>query len=211
MTPDVRRWLPAGSRAWTTSAALIVVLAVVLVAVGVLSGRGDGSTGEAAAATTTAAAPDAHATPPPISPSPTGPTADATALPPSQEPVPLDASTQVDEVTVSLQGIEAIQGTATGPGDVGGPALRVTVRLENATVDPLDLLGVSVGMTYGDEHVPASPLGDPSAVSFAGTLEPGGTAEGVYVFRVPADARDAVTVSVGYQPGAAYAVFTGAA
>jgi hypothetical protein len=196
------------------AALVVIALSVVLVVLGVLQDDAQDSD-SAAAATTTAATPSAPATgevaPPPISPSPTGPTSDATALPPSLEAVALDAPARVGEVDVSLVGIDAIQGQATAPGDVAGPALRVTVRLVNGTQDPLDLLGASVGLTYGADAVPASPLGDPSAATFSGTLEPGGTADAVYVFRVPADARDAVTVSVGYQPGAPYAVFTGAA
>lgn len=188
-----------------------VVALIALIALGVLPGDRGGPTDAAAGTTTAAPSPvPVTATPPPISPSPTRPTAVATALPPSQEPVALDAPAQVGDVTVSLTGIEAIQGTASGPGDVAGPALRVTVRLGNGTADPLDLLSVSVGMTYGAAATPASPLGDPSAGGFAGALTPGGSATGVYVFRVPADARDAVTVSVGYQPGAPYAVFAGA-
>jgi hypothetical protein len=187
----------------------VLALVVVLVAFGVLPGDG-GSPPGAAAATTTPPAFSPLATPPPISPAPTGPTATATALPNSAPPVALDAPAQVGDVTVSLVGIEAIQGTATGPGDVAGPALRVTVRVANGAADPLDLLGVAVSMTYGAESTPASPLGDPSTAAFSGTLEPGASADGVYVFRIPTDARSSVTVSVGYQPGAPYAVFTGA-
>ena len=36
-------------------------------------------------------------------------------------------------------------------------------------------------------------------------------AEGVYVFSLAEDARDLVTVSVGYQAGAPFMVFTGSA
>lgn len=203
-----RRSGPPPRRAWVAAGALLLVgVAVTLVALGVLPGDRGGSSDAAAATTTTATT----ATPPPISPAPTGPTADATALPPSEAPVALGAPAQVGDVTVSLVGIDAIQGTAHGPGDVAGPALRVTVRLDNGTSDPLDLLGVSVTMSYGSDATPASPLGDPSAAPFGGTLEPGQSARAVYVFRVPTDARNAVSVSVGYQPGAPYAVFTGAA
>jgi hypothetical protein len=192
--------------------AVVVALVVTVLALA-LQGKGSGS-GGAAAATTSAAPPtvppSSTVAAPPISPAPTGPTADATALPASQEPVPLEETARVGEVDVSLVAVEEIQGRATGPGDVAGPALRITVQLENGTADPLDLLGVSVTMTYGTDAVPASPLGDPSVALFSGVLEPGESAEGIYVFRVPADVRDAVSVSVGYQPGAPFAVFSGA-
>jgi hypothetical protein len=47
--------------------------------------------------------------------------------------------------------------------------------------------------------VPASPLDDPSAAPFAGTVAPGEHADGVYVFTIPEEDRGSVTVSVGYQ------------
>lgn len=207
MSSLFRRARPEQRRVWVVLGSLGVLTLGVLVALGVLPGTGGGSPGTAAATTS---APLIVATPPPISPAPTGPTSRATALPTSQQPVALDAPARVGDVTVSLADVDSIQGAATGPGDVAGPALRVTVRMANGTADPLDLLGVAVSMTYGSQSTPASPLGDPSVRVFTGTLEPGGSAEGIYVFRVPTGDRDAVTVSVGYQPGAPYAVFAGA-
>lgn len=198
---------------WAVAVLLVVVVAAAGIAIAAGGGRSsadeDGPTGDAAA-TATAPSPSATAPAPPISPAPTGPTEDATELPPGQAPVPLDAPADVGGVTVSLAAVESIEGRASGPGDVAGPAVRVTVRLENGTPDPLDLLGVSVQLTYGADAVPGSPLGDPSVAMFAGVLEPGGTSEGVYVFAVPPDGQDAVTVTVGHQPGAPFAIFTGA-
>jgi hypothetical protein len=114
-------------------------------------------------------------------------------------------------VSVSLTDVEAIEGTASGPGNVAGPALRVTVRIANGTAGPLSLDGAVVDLAYGGDRVPASSLEDLSRVPFSGELRPGGEATGVYVFTVPEEARREVTVSVGYQPGAPYAVFTGSA
>jgi hypothetical protein len=210
MSSDISRFHWGSRLRWVIAGALAVLSLLVVVAFALPGDQG--GTGSAAAATTTTPAPSdpALATPPPLSPAPTGPTSDATALPSSQPAVPLDGVSTVEEVEVSLVGIEEIQGQANGPGDVAGPALRITVRLENGTDDPLDLLAVSVAVAHGVDLVPASPLGDPSAAPFSGTLEPGKSAQGVYVVRVPVDARDAVTVSVGYRPGAPFAVFTGA-
>lgn len=114
-------------------------------------------------------------------------------------------------VSATLVSVRAVDGSATGPGNIAGPALRVTVHLTNRTVAPVGLDLVSVDLTYGDDRLPASPLDDPSRVPFSGTLRPGGAAEGTYVFTVPADDRGVVTVSVGYQPGAPFMVFTGSA
>jgi hypothetical protein len=70
---------------------------------------------------------------------------------------------------------------------------------------------VAVDLSHGAEQMPAPSLDDASVVPFTGTLQPGETVEGVYVFRVPTESRDTVTVSVGHRPGAPYAVFTGSA
>ncbi|SNS73536.1 hypothetical protein SAMN06893096_10795 [Geodermatophilus pulveris] len=207
-------------------AAALVVIAVVVVGLLLRGGGGDGGGDVAAAGTATpsAEAPAAPGTPAPPSgepapppPAPALPDPAATPvvadeLPPSLPAVALDRPAEADDgVAASLTALEAVDGTGTGPGDVAGPAVRVTVELRNGTAAPLDLLGVAVDLTHGPERVPASPLGDPSARAFSGTLAPGAVADGVYVFRVPADARDLVTVSVSPRPGAPYLVFEGAA
>src|SRR3712207_1179832 len=92
---------------------------------------------------------------------------------------------------------------------IAGPALRVTVRVENGTAEPVALGGVAVNLAYGPDRTPASPLDDPSRRPFATMVEPGQSAEGVYVFTVPADARDQVTIEVGYEAGAPLLQFTG--
>ncbi len=96
-----------------------------------------------------------------------------------------------------------------GPGNIAGPALRVTVRVENGTAEPVALGGVAVNLAYGPDRTPASPLDDPSQHPFATMVEPGQSAEGVYVFTVPADARDQVHIEVGYEAGAPLLQFTG--
>lgn len=207
---------------------LAVALAVVLL---VLTGGDDDRPGGVPAASPTSSAgdpvppaPATEAAPTsPVSPSggatPTGGTPApevavepivADELPPSLPAVGLDRTADAgDGVTATIEAIEAIEGTGTGPGNVAGPALRVTVRIENRSTDPLDLSGVTVGLDTGEERTPAAPLGDPSTAPFGGTLAPDDAAEGVYVFTVPADDRDLVVVSVGYEPGAPYIVFTG--
>ena len=133
-------------------------------------------------------------------------------LPPSQAPVALDQPAAAgDGVTATVAAVEAINGFGQGRGNVSGPALRVTVTITNGTDDTLDLGGVAVDLTHGTDAVPASPLDDRSQAPFSGSLEPGETAEGVYVFSVPPDDRGTVTVSVGHRAGAPFMVFTGSA
>ena len=195
------------------SAALVVVAVVAVVTA--LALRGDDEAGRAAtpadptaAASTTAAPPELA--PAPVTPEPAGPTEDASELPPSLTPVGFDQPAAVGNgITAEVVSLEAVEGTGQGPGNIAGPALRVTVRILNGTTGPVSLDGVAVDLTYGEEQVPASPIGDPSSAPFAGSLQPSESREGVYVFTVPADDRELVTLSVGYQAGAPFMVFTG--
>ena len=202
-----RRWLLAG---------MAVLLVGVLGAVLVVRGGDDESpqaAGDAATATSGAPTPPPETVaPPPPTPEPTGPTESATALPVSLPEVPLDASAAVGNgVVAGIVELEAIEGSAVGPGNIAGPALRVTVGIENGTAVPVSVSGVAVNLYYGPDKAPASPLEDPSQRPFTGMLEPGESGQGVYVFTVPADQRDVVTIEVGYQAGAPLLLFTGAA
>jgi hypothetical protein len=116
----------------------------------------------------------------------------------------------LEGVTVDVPTIEAVEAEAQGKGSVAGPAVRVTVRLRNGTAAPLVLDDAVVTLTYGADSAPASPVEDSSVARFTGTLEPGAEGEGVYVFRVPADQRGAVTVQVAVRPGASVVTFAGA-
>jgi hypothetical protein len=148
----------------------------------------------------------------PVTPEPTGPPRNVDEPPPSLPAVALDDEAAVGNgITAEVVSLDAIAGTGTGPGNIAGPALRVTVQISNGTTAPVSLDGVVVDLTHGADLAPASPLDDPSAAPFTGTVEPQGHREGVYVFTVPEDQRDAVTVSVGYQAGAPFLLFTGSA
>ncbi|SEL20628.1 hypothetical protein SAMN04515665_109138 [Blastococcus sp. DSM 46786] len=206
------------------AAGAVTLMAALLLAVALWAGAGAGAPANSPAAVATATSTGAQETgsdtgPADDAPAPSAPadgqaapTGDPAELPPSLAAVGLDATARIgDGMTGALLSLQAVEATATGPGNVAGPALRVTVRLVNGTAAPAPLDGAVVTMAYGAEQTPASPIDDPSAAPFAGVLEPGGAAEGVYVFGVPEDTRETVTVSVGYRPGAPYLVFSGAA
>lgn len=150
---------------------------------------------------------------PPVTPRPAAPIepiGGSGALPPELPAVPLDAPAEAgDGVVASLPRLESVQGTGTGPGNVAGPALRVTVRLANGTPAPVSLDSVTVNVYYGEDRTPASPLDDPSSAPFQGTVAAGRSAEGVFVVRVPSGAGDIVTVEVGHRPGAPLIIFSG--
>jgi len=194
-------------------------VAVVLVALGVwLASSDPDEPGSSAAATSSSEAPASPGEQPsvaptnPPTPEPSGPTGDATEGPGTVAPVGLTDTAEVgDGVSGRLVSVEAIQGDGDGPGNIDGPALRVTVELVNGTSKPVSFDAVAAELYTGQDLTPASPLDDPSAAPFSGTVAPGDSATGVYVFTVPEDRRSDVTVQVGYQAGAPYLVFRGAA
>lgn len=206
----------AGARGGARRTVLLALAGVALLAVlvaAVLTATGDDQRRPTAdeRTTTAPAAPTASAGPSgsPATPPPTGATANVEALPPALPPVGFEEDVTVADVTVALTAIEAIEGEATGPGNVAGPAVRVTVRLTNATGEVHSLDGVSVTLAYGPGGTPASPLEDRSRRPFAGSLASGDSVEGVYVFSVPRDGMDSVVVEVGHGPGVPRAVFAG--
>jgi hypothetical protein len=206
---------PGRPRLFVLIAAAALVALVALVLVLVTRERHGGGAAPAAAATGAAvtAAPGDETVPPvPPTPTPTGPTEDVDELPPSLPEVPLDAPAAVGNgIVAAIASVEAIDGTAVGPGNIAGPALRLTVRIDNGTGEAVSLDGVAVNLSYGPDRTPASPLDDPSRSPFSGMVGPGASGEGVYVFRVPDDVRDRITVEVGYQAGAPLLLFTGPA
>jgi hypothetical protein len=202
--------------------ALFVVSAVVLT-------RGDDERATPAATGTSSSAPSPGPTPgspaagptplasanASVAPAPGSPTAapapgSADELPPALPQVELtDTASVGDGVSVEVATIERFEGEAVGPGNVSGPAVRVTVRITNDTAEPLDVDSVSVNVGLGPDVTPAPPLDDVSRAPFSGTVAPGGTAEGRYVFRLPPGAQDPAVVEVGYRPGAPLALFVG--
>jgi hypothetical protein len=208
-SPGTRRRLALAAGAAVLVAALVAVLLLV-------TGNDDGSApaapGSAAPSTSPAEATAAEAPAATPAPEVTGQAQDPEELPPALPAVALDAPGPVgDGVVITLASIEAIHGSAQGPGNVAGPALRVTVRITNGSDSDVALDGVAVNLSYGAEATPASPLDDASQRPFTGGVPRGEEAEGVYVFSVPAGARESVTVDVGYRPGAPRVLFTGRA
>lgn len=155
--------------------------------------------GDAPSAPTTAPSPGSLVT------VPTGTVAIADPIPPDEVG---DFGTGV---TAEIVTIEAVEGIAQLPGEISGPALRVRVRLVNDSGDVVNLSRVLVDVTYGPDRTPGLALGEPGAEPFIGELADGRTAEGVYVFGVPAEERGQVQVYVSYDVDAPILVFEGPA
>jgi hypothetical protein len=207
--------VPAGDgrrrrRIWLSVLAAVVVAA--LVAVLLLTRGSDDPHGSGSSTTSSPSLQTAPRSPTeaPLGTTPAPGATDPNAPPTTLAPVALDGRGDVGNgVVTTLPAIDAIQSSAQGPGNIAGPALRVTVRIKNGTADAIPLDGVTVNLYYGTDRTPASPEEDPSRAPFSGTLAPGASADGIYVFSVPSNARDSVTVELGYIPGAPILLFTG--
>lgn len=168
--------------------------------------------------------------PAPVSPAATG-RPDSTPSPgPSEASEPGSLKTvQVEEVSVAppvgfdetadfgtgltlrVTDIEAVEGVARAPGEVSGPALRLVVEARNSSGAPVSLEGMVVALAFGNADTPAMSLSEPGADPFAGDLRDGSEAVAAYVFAVPEESRDRVSVSASYTGSAPTVVFEGAA
>ncbi|GEK21314.1 DUF4352 domain-containing protein [Cellulomonas xylanilytica] len=205
---------------WWVAGAVAVVLAV---SIGIALTRPTSDDASPTATGTSASASEtASATSSAPSSTPTEePSAPAEGEAPAPAPAPEPGSTQtapIDgtgtpaaDVTARVALIEAVDGTAELPGEVGGPSLRVSVEITNGTASALDLTTAVVNLYYGADATPATPLGQPGTVPFAEQVEPGASSTGTFVFNVPVDARDDVTIELDLSVGSAVVLLRGPA
>lgn len=113
-------------------------------------------------------------------------------------------------IRVSVVEISGITVEAETPGEVAGPAVAATIRFENTSGEPLDLGGAMVSLLDAAGNV-AVPTTSTPAAPMTGTLDDGAGAEGTYVFRIPEDTRNEITLTVDYAAGAPVVVFHGSA
>ncbi|MBO3088923.1 hypothetical protein [Cellulomonas dongxiuzhuiae] len=218
--------VPSRARWWAIAVVALVVVVVLVVALA--GSRGAGREGGAlAAATPSATSTEAVAgataraddpsgagsvdgTAPPADPPAAGAPADGGHVP--TVTVPIDAVAELAEaVTARLSAVDAVDGEAVQPGEVGGPALRVEIELVNGSTAPLDLRGAVVNLYHGPQQTPATALTEPGGSPLPHGLEAGATATGAFVFAVPADARDDVRVELDVRAVGPVVLFAGAA
>ena len=112
-------------------------------------------------------------------------------------------------LTAEISRVEAVDGTARGPGEVGGPALRITVTITNTTADETSLRTAVVSCYFGAERTPAPELREPDGRPLAASVQAETAVDGVYIFTVPEDQRGNVTIMVDYSVNVAPLVFQG--
>jgi len=123
--------------------------------------------------------------------------------------VPLDETGSFGTgLTVRLSKIAAVNGKASAPGEIAGPAIKLTVVTRNEGERAVDLDGVVVFVSAGKERTPASELKD-GARPLNGRVGPGDTQTGTYIYTVPRADRDDIRVEISYSGRAPTVVFEG--
>jgi hypothetical protein len=127
---------------------------------------------------------------------------------------PIDLEETADFGTglaAEVVGMEAVTGEAKVQGEIAGPAVRVTVRATNNSREAISLAQGLVEVTYGQDRSPGVALSGPGVVPFPGSLAPGESATGTFVYGIPLAERGLVQVTVFYSVDAPLVVFEGAA
>lgn len=197
--------------------ALVAAVVVALVVWLVVRGDDDSPGAEPGTGATPTQTPDEPLDDPDIdlptkSPGQTEPTEVATPTSEPERPVRVDVTETADlgnGVTVSVTRFESVQGEGRGPGETSGPAVRVTLTIENETDDEVDVSRALPTMYYGADDAPAGDLSAPGVRPITGTVAPGGSVSGRYVFAVPTDERDDVRIDFTYDLSAPKAIFSG--
>lgn len=201
--PRARHW--AAPALIAILAAAIVVVVVIGVASAMTAPRPAGTAQAAAPSASGSVAPGRSAAPSPSpvvlsSPKPTATKAPPVPVVSAPQPTRTAAissrATIVRSLTAKVTKLEAVQGQASGPGEVSGPAVRFTITITNTTGATVNLSNTVVNAYFGADTTPAIQLEKPGAVAFPFSVKDGGSATGVFVFNIPEASRDRVEVTV---------------
>lgn len=210
--------------AWLWGAvALVAVVVAVIVYLAATSGSsaapngdGGGTTGPTPSASSAAPTDEPSGEPtdeptdqPSGQPTP-GPAVPTSSTMPELPPVaPEKPADNGQGLVAEITAMKSVQGEAVQPGDIAGPAVQFRLTLTNDTDADVDLGLIAVNAYLGEERTPAIGLVKPGGAPFEGVLEPGDSAKGVYVYNIPEDQRDDVTLTVDYRAGQPAFVFRG--
>jgi hypothetical protein len=107
----------------------------------------------------------------------------------------LDKISSSGGVVAEVTKIKAVSAKAQLPGEVAGPGLLLTVRLRNKSEGDLDLDVVLVTV-YDSTKAPAGEMTMAPNSPMRGSLAPGETASGDYLFTIARSRRSPIVVNV---------------
>lgn len=120
---------------------------------------------------------------------------------PELPPVAPEDTGEAPGIQVTLTSFESVTGEVVVPGEVEAAAVRVTAQITNTGDTPIDLNLLVMNAYMGEARDPAETYQQPGGVPVSGSLDPGASATGVYLFRIPEDRRSDVTIVADYQGG----------
>ena len=112
-------------------------------------------------------------------------------------------------MSVRVSNIQQVDGEAQGPGEVAGPALRVSIEVQNSTDNEISMELALANLYYGTDRTPASALSGPGVRPFPETIESDKAATAQYVFGVPKQSRNPLAVEFSYTVEAPTVIFEG--
>jgi cytoskeletal protein RodZ len=203
---------------------LVLVIAAVAVIAALVAGRSSAPAAEVAASgdptavatpsTSSASASASASTSPTAGPTRTTaprPAATASSPQPTRTATISSAAPIVKSLTAEVTRMEAVQGEATGPGEIAGPSVRFTITITNSTGRKVDLSSTVVNAFAGTDSEPAIPLQGPGGKPFPSAVADGRTATGVFVFNIARADRSRVEVTVDTSVRNPVVAFKGAA
>ncbi|MET3805224.1 hypothetical protein ABIB25_002225 [Nakamurella sp. UYEF19] len=104
--------------------------------------------------------------------------------------------------------IVTVNVTASGPGETSGPGVTITLRVTNSGPRAASLTNVGVEVT-GKSGVPGVQVAQADVVPFVGTVAPGKTAEGSYLFRLDSAEQKPLTIAVNSFASSPTVIFVG--
>lgn len=203
---------PGGTRKWWFIGVAVVVVAALVwaIAAGAFGGRTPGALPSPSLTPTTGPVMTPVPEPSLASPTATGtPTVEPTRKATSVKTGLGDEAQTSPGVTASVVRVETVTGEARGPGEIAGPALRVTINLENGSDKVIRTELGLINVYYGKDRTPAGILSGPGASAFPSQIPAGGSGAGTSVFNVPVDARGQVEVEFSYSTDAPVVIFSG--
>jgi hypothetical protein len=126
---------------------------------------------------------------------------DLSALVPVAVEQPVDFG---NGILAAVSKVESVTVEAAQPGETAGPAVAVHVTIENRTESALNLDGVAVNVSDLD-GTPLVPHYTSEVAALAGSLEPGGSRSGIYLFRTDVGIND-LTIDVHHDSAANFVV-----
>lgn len=125
-------------------------------------------------------------------------------------PVGIDEVAQFgNDVEGRIVSAQRVEGVGQGVGERSGPALKIDFELTNGSAEPISLDYIVVNL-YGADGAPGSLLAsDPSSKPMSGSLEPGNSAQGTVVIRLPDPTASSATITISYGAEAPTVVFSG--